>query len=66
MEARQRTHWRRRQVDLSRLGDEDLDILDRLALDRQAWPGSLEAWLASLAPDEHDELMRLHALARWS
>ncbi|MGC4105364.1 MAG: hypothetical protein QM753_03270 [Thermomicrobiales bacterium] len=66
MEARQRTHWRRRRVDLRRLTNEDLDSLERLALDRQAWPGSLNGWLASLATDEHEELMRLHALARWS
>jgi hypothetical protein len=66
MEARQRTHWQRRRVDLRRLSDDDLDILERLALDRQAWPGSLEDWVASLAMDEHEELMHLHALARWS
>jgi len=48
------------------LSDEDLDALERLALNRQAWPGSLEDWLESLVPDERDELMRLHALARWS
>ncbi|MGC4107267.1 MAG: hypothetical protein QM753_13170 [Thermomicrobiales bacterium] len=66
MEERQKTHWQRRRVDLCPLGDADLDILERLALGRQAWPGSLTDWLASLAPDDHDELLRLHALARWS
>ena len=66
MEARQRTHWRRRRVDLRRLSDDELDVLEQLALDRKEWPGSLDSWLASLAPEEHEELMRLHALARWS
>jgi len=65
MEARRNRPGSRRRVDLSPLGDDDLDSLERLALDRQAWPGSLEGWVASLATDEHDELMRLHALARW-
>jgi hypothetical protein len=66
MEARLVGQGGRRRVDLSPLGDEDLDSLERLALGRQAWPGSFDDWLASLAPEDHDELMRLHALARWS
>lgn len=66
MEARRERHHHRQRVDLRHLSDADLDSLERLALDRQAWPGSLDGWLASLAPDEHEELMRLHALARWS
>lgn len=36
----QRSQQRRRPcVDLSRLRDEDLDVLERLALNRQAWQG---------------------------
>jgi hypothetical protein len=65
MEARRNGQGKRRRVDLNRLNDDDLDILERMALDRQAWPGSLEGWLASLSTDEHEELMRLHALAQW-
>ena len=66
MEARKTRKGTRPHVDLRRLTNEDLDILERLALGRQAWSGSLDGWLASLATEEHEELMRLHALARWS
>ncbi|MGC4192900.1 MAG: hypothetical protein QM589_17280 [Thermomicrobiales bacterium] len=65
MEARRSGQGRKRRVDLHSLSDEDLDGLERLALDRQAWPGSLDGWLASLPTAEHEELMRLHALAQW-
>lgn len=53
-------------MDLNRLSDGELDTLEQLALNRQEWSGSLEDWLASLRTAEHDELMRLHALAFWS
>lgn len=66
MEARRNHHGRRRRVDLNRLSDGELDTLEQLALNRQEWSGSLEDWLASLRTAEHDELMRLHALAFWS
>jgi len=66
MEARRNRPGSRRRVDLRRLNDDDLETLERLALGRQAWPGSLADWLASLTTDERDELVRLRALARWS